>query len=81
MTRNRDDLSDRGPGGFSQVLVHSEVKMKQQIGFVLQFVVLTATPLISWWQLQFGFSLIWMPGLLATAAVLFWIGTRLRESR
>lgn len=52
---------------------------KQQVGFLLQFVVLTATPLISWWQLQFGFKLIWMPGLLLVAAVLFWIGTRLRE--
>ena len=55
--------------------------MKQQVGFVLQFIVLTATPLISWWQLQVGFPLIWMPGLLAVAAVLFWIGTRLRESK
>ena len=55
--------------------------VKQQVGFVLQFIVLTATPLISWWQLQFGFNLIWMPGLLAVAAVLFWIGTRLRESK
>ncbi|MEI8379384.1 MAG: hypothetical protein WCJ09_04590 [Planctomycetota bacterium] len=55
--------------------------MKQHIGLVLQFLVLTATPLISWWQLQFGFNLIWMPGLLTVAAVLFWIGTRLRESR
>ncbi|MCX7406789.1 MAG: hypothetical protein NTZ32_01780 [Planctomycetales bacterium] len=55
--------------------------MKQQVGLVLQFLVLTATPLISWWQLQFGFSLIWMPALLAVAAALFWIGTRLRESK
>lgn len=55
--------------------------VKQQFGLVLQFLVLTATPLISWWQLQFGFSLIWMPALLTVAAALFWIGTRLRESR
>jgi hypothetical protein len=55
--------------------------VKQQIGFVLQFIVLTVTPLISWWQLQFGFKLIWMPGLLIVASVIFWIGTRLRESR
>jgi hypothetical protein len=55
--------------------------VKQQIGLVVQFLVLTATPLISWWQLQFGFNLIWMPGLLTVAAVLFWIGTRLRESK
>jgi hypothetical protein len=55
--------------------------VKQQIGFALQFIVLTATPLISWWQLQFGFRLIWMPALLSVAALLFWVGTRLRESR
>ena len=55
--------------------------MKHQIGVAIQFVVLTATPLISWWQLQFGFNLIWMPGLLTGAALLFWIGTMLRESR
>jgi hypothetical protein len=55
-------------------------QLKKQIGFLLQFVVLTITPLISWWQLQFGFKLIWMPGLLLVSAILFWIGTRLRES-
>jgi len=55
--------------------------VKQHIGLILQFFVLVATPMISLWQLQFGFNLIWMPGLLAAAAVLFWIGTRLRESR
>jgi hypothetical protein len=55
--------------------------LKQQVGFGLQFLVLTATPLISWWQIQFGFSLIWMPGLLACSVVLFWIGTRMRESK
>lgn len=54
--------------------------MKHHLGLALQFIVLTATPLISWWQLAFGFSLIWMPALLTVAAVLFWIGTRLRES-
>lgn len=54
--------------------------MKHQIGLGLQFLVLTATPLISWWQLQFGFNLIWMPGLLVVAILLFWIGTRLRET-
>ena len=53
---------------------------KHHLGILLQFIVLTATPLISWWQLQFGFRLIWMPGLLLSMVVLFWIGTRLRES-
>ena len=55
------------------------MRLKQQIGFIIQFVVLTATPLISWWQLQFGYKLLWMPGLLTVAAFLFWIGTVLRE--
>ncbi|MBW3539091.1 MAG: hypothetical protein KY476_02365 [Planctomycetes bacterium] len=54
--------------------------MKQQIGTLLQFIVLVFLPLLVIWQLQFGFELIWMPALLAVAAVIFWIGTRLRES-
>ncbi len=56
------------------------MRLKHNLGFLLQFIVLTATPLISWWQLQFGFKLIWMPGLLLVSIVLFWIGTRLREA-
>ena len=56
------------------------MRLKHNLGFLLQFSVLTATPLISWWQLQFGFQLIWMPGLLLVSIVLFWIGTRLREA-
>ena len=56
------------------------MRLKHNLGFLLQFVVLTVTPLISWWQLQFGFKLIWMPGLLLVSIVLFWIGTRLREA-
>lgn len=56
------------------------MRMKQQVGFGIQLFVLTVTPLISWWQLQFGYKLIWMPGLLLSMAVLFWIGTRLREA-
>ena len=56
------------------------MQLKQQLGFALQFAVLTITPLISWWQLQFGFKLIRMPGLLLVSIILFWIGTRLRET-
>lgn len=54
---------------------------KHHIGIALQFIVLTVTPLISLWQLHYGFKLIWMPGLLLSAAFVFWIGTMLRESR
>lgn len=60
---------------------HVRQVVKQQIGTMIQFLVLSITPLISWWQFQFGYRLIWMPGLLTGAVVLFWIGTRLRESR
>lgn len=54
--------------------------MRQQIGVLLQFLVLTALPMLCYWQLQFGFRLIWMPLLLTVGIVLFWLGTRLRET-
>jgi hypothetical protein len=53
--------------------------MKHQLGVLLQFLVLVALPLLCWWQLQFGFSLIWMPALLTVGIALFWLGTKLRE--
>jgi len=52
--------------------------MKHQFGVVLQFLVLIALPMLCWWQLQFGFPLIWMPGLLLVGVVLFTAGTWLR---
>ncbi len=54
--------------------------MRQYLGIGLQFFVLTALPLLIWWQLQFGFALIWMPSLLTVGIVIFWIGTRIRET-
>lgn len=54
--------------------------MRQHLGIALQFIVLTALPLLIWWQLTFGFSLVWMPSLLTVGVVIFWIGTRLRET-
>ena len=54
--------------------------MRQQLGVVLQFLVLALVPMLCWWQLQFGFPLIWMPALLMVGIVIFWFGTRLRES-
>ena len=53
--------------------------MRQQLGFVLQFVVLTALPLLIYWQLTYGFRLIFMPALLLVGILVFWAGTRLRE--
>ncbi len=52
--------------------------MKQQLGFLMQFLVLAGLPMLCYWQLQFGFRLIWMPGLLLVGIVLFWLGTKLR---
>lgn len=46
----------------------------------MQFVVLAALPMLCYWQLQFGFPLVWMPALLTLGIVVFWMGTKLRES-
>jgi hypothetical protein len=54
--------------------------VRQHVGVALQFVVLVVLPLLCWWQVQFGFPLIWMPALLTLGIVIFWFGTRLRES-
>lgn len=54
--------------------------MRHRLGIGLQFAVLVFLPLLIWWQLTFGFRLIVMPAMLVSASVVFWIGTRLRES-
>ncbi|GIX03333.1 MAG: hypothetical protein KatS3mg113_0339 [Planctomycetaceae bacterium] len=54
--------------------------MKRHLGFLLQLLVLGCLPVLSYWQLFFGFPLIWMPALLTLGIVVFWLGTRLRES-
>ena len=54
--------------------------MKQQIGMLLQLVVLGALPVLVVYQLIYGFRLIVMPASLLAGIVLFTIGTRLRES-
>lgn len=53
--------------------------MKHYIGIFLQFIVLVFLPLLVIWQLNFGFSLIWMPGLTLGGIIVFTIGTKLRE--
>ena len=55
--------------------------MRQQIGFLMQLVVLTLLPFLIIWQLNFGMPLIWMPILTLTGIVLFTLGTRLRGDR
>jgi hypothetical protein len=54
--------------------------MRQHIGITMQFLTLVFLPLLILWQLEFGFPLIWMPGLLVVGILVFTICTRLRES-
>jgi len=56
--------------------------MKQQIGFLLQFLVLAFLPVLIFYDLDFGFKrLLVMPLLTVAAVAVFWIGYRLRESK
>jgi len=52
--------------------------MRYHIGLSLQFAVLVFLPLLILWQLNFGFPLIYMPGLLLVGIVVFAVGTKLR---
>lgn len=54
--------------------------VKHQLGVGLQFFVLVALPMLIIWQLEFGFRLLYMPGLLLLGILIFAIGTQLRES-
>ncbi len=54
--------------------------MRQQIGLLFQFVNLVGLPLLIYWQLVYGFHPIAMPLFLGGGCILFWLGTRLRES-
>ncbi len=55
--------------------------MRQTIGLLIQIAVLALMPLIILYQLNFGFRLIAMPICTMIGIVVFWIGTRLRESK
>tara|TARA_B100000029_G_scaffold464152_1_gene497938 strand:- start:3951 stop:4121 length:171 start_codon:yes stop_codon:yes gene_type:complete len=52
--------------------------MRQQIGFLLQLLVLTLLPFVILWQLNFGMPLIWMPALTLAGIAVFTLGTKLR---
>ncbi len=54
--------------------------MRHQLGMAMQFLVLVFLPLLIVWQLEFGFPLLYMPGLLVVGIIVFTVGTRLRES-
>lgn len=53
--------------------------MRQHLGFLMQLAALVFLPMLIFWQLEFGFRLIWMPGLLLVGMLVFFVGTRLRE--
>ncbi len=53
--------------------------MKNLIGMYLQFSALVFLPLLIIWQLQYGFELIWMPGMLTLGVIVFYVGHLLRE--
>lgn len=53
--------------------------MRQQVGFLLQFLVLVFLPLLIGWQLFFGFRLIWMPAGLLAGIIVFSAGHVLRK--
>jgi hypothetical protein len=53
--------------------------MKNMIGFVLQFIALVFLPAMLFFQLDFGFRLLWMPALTVAALIVFYLGHMLRD--
>lgn len=53
--------------------------MRNSLGFLLQFAALVFLPLLIFWQLNFGFQLLWMPGLTLVGLGVFWLGHFLRD--
>lgn len=49
------------------------------LGMFLQLVALTFLPVLILWQLNFGFNLLWMPGLTLLGVAVFLIGHKLRD--
>ncbi len=54
--------------------------MRQHLGILLQVMALAWLPLLIVYQLNFGFRLLVMPICTLIGIVVFWIGTRLRET-
>ncbi|MFP6702429.1 MAG: hypothetical protein VB861_11825 [Planctomycetaceae bacterium] len=55
--------------------------MRQQVGFLMQLVVLTLLPFLIVWQLSYELPLIRMPVLTLAGIALFTLGTRLRNGK
>jgi hypothetical protein len=49
------------------------------LGMFLQLVALTFLPVLILWQLNFGFNLLWMPGLTLAGVAVFVVGHKLRD--
>ena len=49
------------------------------LGMFLQLRALTFLPVLFWWQLNFGFKVLWMPGLTLVGVGVFLIGHKLRD--
>jgi len=49
------------------------------LGMFLQLVALTFLPVLILWQLNFGFNLLWMPGLTLLGVAVFIVGHNLRD--
>lgn len=55
--------------------------MRQQIGFMLQFLILVFLPMLLFFDIDYGIKrLVVMPVILAVSAGLFFVGHKLRES-
>lgn len=54
--------------------------MRHHLGIFLQVLALAWLPLLIVYQLYWGFRLLVMPTCTVLGIVVFWIGTRLRES-
>lgn len=54
-------------------------EFRNLLGMFLQLVALTFLPVLILWQLNFGFNVLWMPGLTLVGVVVFVIGHKLRD--
>ncbi len=53
--------------------------IRNLLGVFLQLVALTFLPVLILWQLNFGFNLLWMPGLTLLGVIVFFMGHKLRD--
>lgn len=53
--------------------------IRNLLGMFLQLVALTFLPVLILWQLNFGFNLLWMPGLTLLGVIVFFMGHKLRD--